>query len=103
MNNQHPNWLLEGFHPISTVAIAYFPDLQASSSAIRRFRSEIQKHPRLARELAEAEYHPHTLMLSPRQISIIIRHWGMPNEVGLLIAQKPELRETLLNRDRKFD
>ena len=73
MNNQHPNWLLEGFHPISTVAIAYFPDLQASSSAIRRFRSEIQKHPRLARELAEAEYHPHTLMLSPGRSRIIDR------------------------------
>ena len=103
MNNQHPNWLLEGFHPISTVAVAYFPALQANSSAIRRFRCEIQKHPRLARELAEAEYHPHTLMLSPRQISIIIRHWGMPDEAGLLITRNPELRETLLNRDRKFD
>lgn len=103
MNIQHKNWLLEGFHPVSTVAVAYFPDLQTGSSAIRRFRSEIQKHPRLARKLAEAEYHQHTLMLSPKQICIIIRYWGMPDEVGLLIARHPELRGTLLNRDRKFD
>lgn len=103
MNNSDKDWLLEGFHPVSTVAVAYFPDLQASSSAIRRFRSEIQKHPRLARELVEAAYHPHTLMLSPRQISIIIRYWGMPDEAGLLIARNPELRETLFHRDRKFD
>ena len=49
------DWLLCGCHALSEVAIAYFPNFQYNSSAVRAFRRTITEHPDCRRKLCAAE------------------------------------------------
>ena len=49
------DWLLCGCHALSEVAIAYFPNFQYNSSAVRAFRRTITEHPALPQQLARAQ------------------------------------------------
>ena len=52
------DWLLCGCHALSEVAIAYFPNFQYNSSAVRAFRRTITEHPALPQQLTEAGFTP---------------------------------------------
>ena len=78
MKQQDFKWMLSGCHPLSDVAMAYFSDYTYVFSAVRTFRKKLRDIPGLWQELQEAGYVHKTIVLTPRQITIIIRYWGMP-------------------------
>ena len=77
MKEQDYNWLLEGCHTISVVARAYAPS-EHSISSTRSFRRTLKRYPILYSELLDAEYTDSTSVMTPLQISILVRHWGLP-------------------------
>ena len=85
------DWLLCGCHALSEVAIAYFPNFQYNSSAVRAFRRTITEHPALPQQLTEAGFTPHTQTLTPQQIAAIVRCWGTPALVYEMIKENPYL------------
>ena len=56
MKERNFDWLLQGCHPLSEVAQAYYP-CEYNSSSIRSFRKHIKGIPQLYADLLEAEYH----------------------------------------------
>lgn len=77
MQEQDYGWLLEGCHTISVVARAYAPS-EHSISSTRSFRRTLKRYSRLYSELLDAEYTDSTSVMTPLQISILVRHWGLP-------------------------
>ena len=55
MKERNFDWLLQGCHPLSEVAQAYYP-CEYNSSSIRSFRKHIKGIPQLYADLLEAEY-----------------------------------------------
>lgn len=88
---------------VSEVAVAYFPVIMHTSSAIRRFRQEVAQTPEMLEELQKTGYTPHAIELSPLQIGIVAKYWGMPAEVTSLLIEQRSLRVLKLHRDRLFD
>lgn len=67
-------------------------------------RDEIERYPNLYAELLEAGYKRPNTLLTPRQICIVIRHWGMPDTVYQVAAlSTPRIGLQKLFADRKFD
>lgn len=79
MKDQNFNWLLEGCHSVSEVARTYSPS-EYSTSSTRTFRKNLKRFPILYSELLDAEYSDSTPIMTPLQITILIRHWGMPRQ-----------------------
>lgn len=73
------DWLLQGCHPLSKVAQAYYP-CDHNSSSIRAFRKNVHGIPKFYADLLEAEYSDKVTVLTPLQIAMVIRHLGMPNQ-----------------------
>ena len=86
MDNQSFDWLLHGCHVLSEVAVAYFPNYQYNCSAVKAFRRTIKEHAVLLSQLTEAGFTPHTTTLTPQQIAIIVRFWGMPSLVSEMLS-----------------
>lgn len=82
MKAQNYDWLLEGCHPVSEVAKAYSPS-EYSSSATRAFRRSLKQFPKLYAELLEAEYTDSTPVMTPKQVAILVRHWGPPGQARI--------------------
>ena len=97
------DWLLNGSCLLSDVAMAYFTTCVYPRSAGKRMRDEIERYPNLYAELLEAGYTRPNTLLTPRQICIVIRHWGMPDTVYKWLREHPADRVQKLFADRKFD
>ena len=97
------DWLLNGSCLLSDVAMAYFTTCVYPRSAGKRMRDEIERYPNLYAELLEAGYKRPNTLLTPRQICIVIRHWGMPDTVYKWLREHPADRVQKLFADRKFD
>ena len=97
------DWLLNGSCLLSDVAMAYFTTGVYPRSAGKRMRDEIERYPNLYAELLEAGYKRPNTLLTPRQICIVIRHWGMPDTVYKWLREHPADRVQKLFADRKFD
>lgn len=79
MQEQDYSWLLEGCHTTAVVARAYAPS-EHSISSTRSFRRTLKRYPVLYSELLDAEYTDSTSVMTPRQISILVHHWGNPGQ-----------------------
>lgn len=97
---QNFNFLLKGCHALSAVAVAYFPEYLHASSAVRTFRRTIKEYGALQDELTEAGYTPTTTTLTPKQIAIIVRFWGMPTLVADIIEKNPYLATPRMDKKR---
>lgn len=102
-NPNEQKWPPAGFMRVSEVAVAYFPLIKHTTAAMRRFRQELEHTPGMMEELQKLGYTPHAIELSPRQIGIVARYWGMPAEVTALLIEQRELRVRKLHRDKLFD
>lgn len=71
--------LLQGCHPLSEVAQAYYPCVH-NSSAIRSFRRHVKEIPQLYAMLLEVGYTDRLIFLTPLQITALIRYLGLPNQ-----------------------
>lgn len=91
MKHQSYDWLHVGCHLITEVAVAYYPHYAHNSSAVKSFRRVIKENSRLSQELADAGYTAKTTHLCPIQVSIIVRHLGMPDFVEGMIEKNPYL------------
>ena len=91
MKEQHFSWMLQGFHTLSELAVAYFPNYQHSSSAVSAMRRAIKSHALLEQELFASGFTYRSHQLTPQQISIIIHFWGMPDEAEEMIERNPYL------------
>lgn len=85
------NWLLEGCHHISEVAVAYYPNYAHNSSAVKALRRSITEHALLLKELTAEGYTRKTMHLTPKQILILVSFWGMPDYVKDAIDKNPYL------------
>ena len=88
MKERNFDWLLQGCHPLSEVAQAYYP-CEYNSSSIRSFRKHSQGIPQLYADLLEAEYTDKVTTLTPLQIAIVIRHLGVPNQAKEELEKQP--------------
>lgn len=79
MKDLNYDCILVGCHPFSIVASAYFCSAYSGSST-RSMRNYIRKHPAFLEDMLEAGYSEHDNMLTPMQITVIIRYMGMPGE-----------------------
>ena len=91
MKEQSFDWLLQGCHTLSEVAVAYFPNYQYNSSAVKALRRAVNEHVHLSNDLTEAGFTPHTTILTPQQIAALVRFWGMPTEARDMIEKNPYL------------
>lgn len=91
MNSENYDWLLVGCHNITAVANAYFPNYACSNSAVKAMRTTLKEHSLLMQELVDAGYTAKTTHLTPIQSSAIVRHWGLPSAVELMIEKNPYL------------
>lgn len=91
MKHQSYDWLLIGCHLITEVAVAYYPHYAHNSSAVKSFRRVIKENSKLSQDLSEAGYTVKTTHLCPIQISIIIRHLGLPDFVESMIEKNSYL------------
>lgn len=73
------DWLLQGCHPLSEVAQAYFPCMH-NSSAVRSFRKHVKEIADLYAGLLEVGYTDQITTLTPLQIAVLIRYLGLPNQ-----------------------
>lgn len=80
------DWLLQGCHPLSKVAQAYYP-CELNSSSIRSFRKHVKAIPALYADLQAVEYTDTLLFLTPLQIAVIIRHLGFPDQAKRSIGK----------------
>ena len=103
MKDLNFDWLLSGSCLLSDVAMAYFTTCVYPRSAGRQMREQIERYPDLHAELLEAGYKRSNTLLTPRQICIVIQHWGMPDTVYQWLCEHPEDRVQKLFADRKFD
>ena len=69
----------------------------------RRMPGAADQTQNLYAELLEAGYKRPNTLLTPRQICIVIRHWGMPDTVYKWLREHPADRVQKLFADRKFD
>ena len=97
------DWLLSGSCLLWDVGMAYFRICILPRSAGRLLRVQIIRYPDLHAELLEAGYKRSNTLLTPRQICIVIQHWGMPDTVYQWLREHPEDRVQKLFADRKFD
>ena len=91
MKEQSFEWMLQGCHSITEIAVAYFPNYQYGCSAVTALRRAIKEHASLLAELTEAGFTPKTTILTPRQILALVRQWGMPLLVKESIDKNPYL------------
>ena len=103
MDTRNADWMLAGFVPLNRLTLAYFPGITNKRSICRAFHRALERYPLLKKDLEEAEYLEGAHELSPRQVTTIIRHWGMPTEAGLELTKHPYLWGTKLDRDKLFD
>ncbi|MEL5896018.1 DUF4248 domain-containing protein [Bacteroides sp. GD17] len=89
--NPNHDWLLEGCHHITDVAVVYFPNYSYTTSAVKAMRRTITEHALLLQELTAEGYTPKTLHLTPKQIDVIVRFWGMPDHVKVAVDKNPYL------------
>lgn len=92
MKKKNFDWLLVGCHHISEVAIAYYPNYAYSCSAVKALRRSFQEHSHLLQELTDAGYTTKTSHLTPMQISVVIRYWGLPDHPEEVVEKNPYLR-----------
>lgn len=91
MKHQSYDWLLVGCHLITEVAVAYYSHYAHNSSAVKSFRRVIKENSKLSQELSDAGYTVKTTHLCPMQISIIVRHLGLPDYVDGMIRENSYL------------
>lgn len=65
MKEQTFQWMLQGCHSITEVAVAYFPHYQHDCSAVRALRRAVKENAILQAELEAAGYTNKTTVLSP--------------------------------------
>jgi len=82
MKRESFDWLLQGCHPLSKVAQAYYPCVHNSSS-IRSFRQHVKEIGDMYKELLEVGYNNQLIILTPLQIAVLIRHLGLPDQARL--------------------
>ena len=92
MKKRSFDWLLVGCHHISEVAVAYYPNYVYNVSAVKALRRSFQEHSHLLRELTDAGYTAKTVHLTPMQIAVVIRYWGLPDQPEEMIEKNPYLR-----------
>lgn len=93
------DWLLDGCHPRSAVAVAYFGNYLHACSAVKAFLRTLRKNIALLSELEAAEFSlAKTSVLTPRQIAILVEHWGMPAKARDTVNRFPHLLESKLHR-----
>ena len=85
------DWLLEGCHHSTQVALAYYPNYACDSSAVRVLRRSITEHARMFEALTAEGYTRKTVHLTPKQIGIIVYFWGPPTYVKDGIEKNPYL------------
>ena len=56
MKEQSFEWMLQGCHSITEIAVAYFPNYQYDCSAVNALRRAIKEHASLLAELTEAGF-----------------------------------------------
>ena len=88
---------------VTVKKVFHFTTCVYPRSAGKRMRDEIERYPNLYAELLEAGYKRPNTLLTPRQICIVIRHWGMPDTVYKWLREHPADRVQKLFADRKFD
>ena len=98
MKEQSFDWMLQGCHSITEVAVAYFPNYQHECSAVKALRRAMKEYATLQEELEEAGYTPKTTTLSPKQILAFIRQWGMPTLAKEAIGRNPYLSVPKMGR-----
>lgn len=91
MKNQSYDWLLEGCHHITEVAVAYYPHYAHNYSAVRTLRCSIAEHAQMLEDLTAEGYTDKTMHLTPKQIGIIVYYWGLPTYVKDGIEKNPYL------------
>lgn len=91
MKEQSFEWMLQGCHSITEIAVAYFPNYQHDCSAVNALRRAIKEHASLLEELTEAGFTRKTTILTPKQILALVRQWGMPALVKENIDKNPYL------------
>ena len=91
MKEQSFEWMLQGCHSITEIAVAYFPNYQYDCSAVHSLRRARQGHASLLAELTEAGFTQKTTILTPKQILALVRQWGMPWLVKEAIDKNPYL------------
>lgn len=91
MKEQNFNWMLQGCHSVTDVAVAYFSNYQHNCSAVKTLRKAVAEHAMLQEDLAAAGYTPKTTLLTPKHILAFIRQWGMPAMVRNEIEKNPYL------------
>lgn len=91
MKEKSFDWMLQGCHSITEIAVAYFPGYQYDCSAVKALRRTTNEYATLQEELKEAGYTTKTTMLSPRQILAFIRQWGKPALVREALDKNPYL------------
>lgn len=88
---EHYGHLPESFQTVSEVAQAYFPGYVLPSSAIRRFRKELEHDGELLVSLEETGYKLANLQLTPKQILLIYDRWGVPGRSSCFF--KPDFEQ----------
>lgn len=91
MKEQSFEWMLQGCHSITEIAVAYFPNYQYDCSAVNSLRRAIKGHASLLAELTEAGFTHKTTILTPKHILALVRQWGMPLLVKEAIDKNPYL------------
>ena len=66
-------------------------DFSSSQMSAEQMRQLIKEHAVLLSQLTEAGFTPHTTTLTPQQIAIIVRFWGMPSLVSEMIKKNSYL------------
>lgn len=88
---EHFEHFPESFQTVSEVAQAYFTGYVLPSSAIRRFRKELEHDSELLTSLEETGYRLENLQLTPKQIRIIYNRWGVPGKTSCFF--KPDFEQ----------
>ena len=89
MKDQSYDWLLEGCHHISEVAVAYYPNYASDNSSVRVLRRTITEHAAMFEALTAEGYTRKTVHLTPKQIGIIVYFCGLPSHVKDCIDRNP--------------
>lgn len=84
-------WMLEGCQRIADVAMAYYPNYTYACSAVKAMRRSITEHAGLLKDLTDQGYTAKTSHLTPVQMGIILRYWGMPDHVRNMTEKNPYL------------
>lgn len=84
--------MFSGCQYTKDIAAYYFPAVKTKETQLKAFKEKIADTEGMYKEMKAKGYKEGTKFLAPQIIAVIVKFWGMPDEVEVILAATREKR-----------